>query len=167
MADLNKDAISHKGQKRKKYSLAVKKEVIAYAETHGNRPASRRFQVDEKRVREWRGNKAAIEGLITTKKGKERSRLTGGGRKPLSTELEVLLGWIESRRSRGLRVSLRVSRILSATAPVPMLKSRTLQLCWCWILITKETVTLKLSELIIELNFYDFLGAQQVVVLIL
>ena len=41
MADLNKDAISHKGQKRKKYSLAVKKEVIAFAETHGNRPASR------------------------------------------------------------------------------------------------------------------------------
>ena len=35
------------------------------------------------------------------------------------------------------------------------------------ILITKETVTLKLSELIIELSFYDFLGAQQVVVLIL
>ena len=58
-------------------------------------------------------------------------------------------------------------RILSATAPVPMLKRRTLQLCWCWILITKETVTLKLSELIIELSFYDFLGAQQVVVLIL
>ena len=110
MADLNKDAICHKGQKRKKYSLAVKKEVIAYAETHGNRPASRRFQVDEKRVREWRGNKATIEGLITTKKGKERSRLTGGGRKPLSTELEeVLLGWIESRRSRGLRVSRKLT----------------------------------------------------------
>ena len=28
-------------------------------------------------------------------------------------------------------------------------------------------MTLKLSELIIELSFYDFLGAQQVVVLIL
>lgn len=110
MADLNKDAISRKGQKRKKYSLAVKKEVIAYAETHGNRPASCQFQVDEKRVREWRGNKATIEGLITTKKGKERSRLTGGGRKPLSTELEeVLLGWIEIRRSRGLRVSRKLT----------------------------------------------------------
>ena len=32
---------------------------------------------------------------------------------------------------------------------------------------SKDTVTLKLSELIIELSFYDFLGAQQVVVLIL
>lgn len=111
MADLNKDAISHKGQKRKKYSLAVKKEVIAYAETHGNRPASCRFQVDEKRVREWRGNKATIEGLITTKKGKERSRLTGGGRKPLSTELEeVLLGWIEIRRSRGVSRKLTMKK---------------------------------------------------------
>ena len=37
----NKDAMSHKGQQRQKYSLAVKKEVIAYAETQGNRPASR------------------------------------------------------------------------------------------------------------------------------
>ena len=71
---------------------------------------ARRFQVDEKRVGEWRGNKATIEGLITTKKGKERSRLTGGGRKPLSTELEeVLLGWIESRRHRGLRVSRKLT----------------------------------------------------------
>ena len=110
MADLNKDAISHKGQKRKKHSLAVKKESIPYAETHGNQPASRQFQVHEKRVREWPGNKATIEGLITTKKGKERSRLTGGGRKPLSTELEeVLLGWIESRRSRGLCVSRKLT----------------------------------------------------------
>ncbi|XP_067019455.1 jerky protein homolog-like [Acropora muricata] len=83
------------------------KKERTYAKSHGNRPASRRFQVDEKRVREY---KATIEGLITTKKGKERSRLTGGGRKPLTTELEeVLLGWIESRRSYGLRVSRKLT----------------------------------------------------------
>ena len=35
--------------------------------------------------------KAAIKGLITTKKGKERSRLTGDDRKPLNTELEEVL----------------------------------------------------------------------------
>lgn len=43
--------------------------------------------------------------MIIIKKGKERSRLIGGGRKFLSIEFEeVLLGWIEIRRFRGLRV---------------------------------------------------------------
>jgi len=111
MADPNKDSkdiISHKGKRRQKYSLAVKKQVITFAESNGNRPASRRFQVDEKRVREWRANKNKIFVLLGTKKGKERSRLHGGGRKPLSTRLEeVLLEWIENRRSRGLRVSCK------------------------------------------------------------
>ena len=52
--------------------------------------------------------KAAIKGLITTKKGKERSRLTSDDRKPLKTELEeVLLEWIESKWSCGLYVSLQ------------------------------------------------------------
>jgi len=48
MADANNDAISwisHKGKKIQKYSLAFKKEVIAYAEARGNRPPSRRFQL--------------------------------------------------------------------------------------------------------------------------
>ena len=98
----------------RKYGISWRRKTNPYFlkiyNNFGNRPASRRFQVDEKRVRVWRGNKATIEGLITTKKGKERSRLTGGGRKPLSTELEeVLLGWIESRRSRGLRVSRKLT----------------------------------------------------------
>ena len=61
MADLSKDAISHKGKKIKKYSLSFKKEVIAYAEIRGNRPASKQFSVDE-RIREWRANKSNIEG---------------------------------------------------------------------------------------------------------
>ena len=44
------------------------------------------------------------------KKGKERSRLSGGGTKPLSAELEeVLLEWIESRRAGGLRVSSKLT----------------------------------------------------------
>ena len=111
MADLNRDQISHKGQKRHKYSLAVKKQAIAYAEIHGNRPASRQFQVDERRIREWRAKKSDIEGVLAVRgnKVKQRSRLCGAGRKPLSTKLEeVLMEWIESRRSRGLRVSSKL-----------------------------------------------------------
>ena len=38
VADANNDAISHKGKKIQKYSLAFKKEVIAYAEARGIEP---------------------------------------------------------------------------------------------------------------------------------
>ena len=109
MTDSNvQDMISHKGKRKQKYSLALKKEVIAFAEVHGNRPASRRFQLDEKRVREWRANKVNIQTLLETKKGKERSRLNGAEKKPLSTKMEeVLLEWIDNRRARSLRVSCK------------------------------------------------------------
>ena len=74
MTDSNvKDIISHKGKRKQKYSLALKKEVIVFAEVHRNRPASWRFQLDEKRVQEWRANKINIQTLLETKKGKERS----------------------------------------------------------------------------------------------
>lgn len=109
MADLIKDQISHKGKRIQKYSLEVKKEVITYAEVHGNRPASRKFQVDERRIREWRAKKREIEGLVGTEKGKKRSKLGGGGRKPFSSKLEkVLLEWIDSRQAGGLRVSCKL-----------------------------------------------------------
>ena len=82
---------------------------MAYAEARGNRPASKRFSYDEKRVREWRAKKSNIEGLLGSTKGKQRSRLSGGGRKPFSAKLEeLLLEWIENRRARGLRASCKL-----------------------------------------------------------
>ena len=94
--------ISHKGQKRHKYSPEVKKQAIAYAEIHGNRSASRHFQVDERIIREWRGKKIQNEGVLATRgnKGKQRSRLCGAGRKLLGTKLEEV--------SRGVRVSSKL-----------------------------------------------------------
>ena len=69
----------------------------------------KRFSIDEKRVREWRAKKSNIEGLVRSTKGKQRSRLSGGGRKPLSAKLEeLMLEWIENRRARGLRVSCKL-----------------------------------------------------------
>lgn len=109
MADLIKDKVSHKGRKIQKYSLEFKKDVIAYAEKSGNRPASKQFSVDERRIREWRAKMIDIEGLLATKKGKSRSRLSGGGRKPLSSKLEeVVLEWIKNRRACGLSVSCKL-----------------------------------------------------------
>lgn len=109
MEALNNDDISHKGKKIQKYSLDLKKQVIAHAEVHGNRPASRHFEVNERRIREWRAKKSEIVKLVAAKKGKQRSKLSGGGRKPLSTNLEeILMEWIDSRRASGLRVSCKL-----------------------------------------------------------
>ena len=109
MEALNNDDISHKGKKIQKYSLDLKKQVIAFAEEYGNRPASRHFKVDERRIREWRSQKSEIVQLVASKKGKQRSKLSGGGRKPLSLKLEeTLIQWIDSRRAIGLRVSCKL-----------------------------------------------------------
>ena len=59
--------MSHNEKKKQNYSLTVKKQAIVYAELHGNRPASRRFQVDERRIREWRTKKSDIEGVLAAR----------------------------------------------------------------------------------------------------
>lgn len=106
MEDLKKDKTSHKGRKLKKYSLEMKIEAVSYAEFHGNRPASKEFHVDEKRIREWRSKKSEIEECIATKSGRQRKKLKGGGRKPFNAKLEeLLLAWISESQTQGLQLS--------------------------------------------------------------
>jgi len=106
MEDLKKDKTSHKGRKLQKYSLEMKIEAVNYAESHGNRPASKEFHVDEKRIREWRSKKSEIEECIATKSGRQRKKLKGGGRKPFNAKLEeLLLAWISESQTQGLQLS--------------------------------------------------------------
>ena len=79
MADKNADKseMSHKGQTIHSYSVKMKIEAVNYAEMHGNRPAGRKCGVDEKRIREWRKNKAKISPLVSLKGSKTRKRLDG------------------------------------------------------------------------------------------
>lgn len=109
MADTNELEMSHKGQKIHSYPVKMKIEAVNYAEVHGNRPAGRKYGVDEKRIREWRKNKAKISSLVSLKGSKMRKRLDGGGAKPLSTNLEErIMDWITIRRASGLRVSRKL-----------------------------------------------------------
>ena len=78
MESLNNDDISHKGKKIQKYSLDLKKQVIAFAEVCGNRPASCHFGVDEQRIWEWRSQKSKIVQLVALMKGKQKSKLSEG-----------------------------------------------------------------------------------------
>ena len=72
MEALNNDDISHKGKKIQKYSLDLKKQVIAFAEEHGNRPASRHFKVDEREYRNGDRKRAkSCNSLRRRKENKE------------------------------------------------------------------------------------------------
>ncbi len=66
-----------------------------------NRSASRKFGVDEKRVREWRKQKEDLKGLPPKKK-----RMTGGGHRAALPEMEEnLAAWIENMRAQNARVT--------------------------------------------------------------
>ena len=80
--------------------VALKLKIVACAEGKSSRGAVRKFGVDEKRVGEWRKLKAEIAERVQKKK-----RLQVGGKTVLTSDKEEqLVSWIESLRSKNLRV---------------------------------------------------------------
>lgn len=103
------DITSHKGKHIHSYTAVFKLTVIKDAEVQGNRAAARKFDVDERRVREWRGNKESLVALSAIPSGTKRKHVDGGGRKPLFKDVDDLVfDWVTSRRERGLRVSRKL-----------------------------------------------------------
>lgn len=104
--DNDNSAVSHKGKTLRNYTADFKMKAILHAEKFTITSAARHFEVDRRMVSRWVKNKVKIHAQTTVPKGKEKKRLAGGGRKPLSDELEKnVLEWILERRSKGLRVS--------------------------------------------------------------
>lgn len=101
------------GQKRKSYSAAYKLQVVKYAAENGNRPAERKFGVNEKLVRDWRKAKDALKAMKKTKKANR-------GLKPRWPQLEEQVHkWVLEQRSagRGLtKEQLRLHAKVVATA---------------------------------------------------
>uniref|UniRef100_A0A915PUM7 HTH CENPB-type domain-containing protein n=1 Tax=Setaria digitata TaxID=48799 RepID=A0A915PUM7_9BILA len=88
--------ITQKGRKLKQYVLEEKLDIIDYAKIIGNRAAGREFNVAESSIREWRKNEQRLRSMFETTP--ERSRLDGGGRRPVSEDLEKgLLQYVASR----------------------------------------------------------------------
>ena len=91
---------SHKREKRKRYTMQFKQDVVRYSNENSNRSAATRFKVDVKRVREW---KKQIEKM--TANDPKKQKLAGGGKKLTDVDLEEsVLAWIYDRRSNALRV---------------------------------------------------------------
>ena len=84
MSSLN-NSMSHKGEKRRNYTMEFKREAIEYAEKNSNHKAAEKFRVVLKRIREWRQNKLKIFEPAIKPKNK---RLEGGERKPLDQQLD-------------------------------------------------------------------------------
>ncbi|XP_070786398.1 major centromere autoantigen B-like [Enoplosus armatus] len=86
---------------RRRFDFKFKERVLEYAEKHSGEKTARHFNIDTKRIRYWRKQKCE---LLLADKG--RARLTGGGRKKVSLELEERLSeWIYSMRDKHNRVS--------------------------------------------------------------
>ena len=98
---------SHAGKKINSYSTEFKLEAVRFAfECNSNYKAVKKFNVDRKRIREWRANQSKLESASC-----KRKRLDSAGRKPFDLDIEeVLLEWVHERRSNGFRVSRKMIR---------------------------------------------------------
>ena len=87
--------------KKRSYDAAFKLKVVQYAEDNNNRAATRKHQVDERSVCDWRKQKEQLETLPSKKQG-----LPGAGRKPKLPDVEEqLAAWIEHQQAEHLRVT--------------------------------------------------------------
>ena len=88
-------------KKKRKFDLTFKLAVVRYAEQHSGEAAARQFHVDPRRIREWKKQKS--EMTFQADSDGKRARLSGGGRKKASEELEAkLCQWIHHMRGRNL-----------------------------------------------------------------
>lgn len=77
---------------RRKFDFKFKERVLQYADQHSGEETARHFNIDSKRVRDWRKQRAELLGA-----DQRRARLAGGGRKKVNWELErKLSAWIYS-----------------------------------------------------------------------
>lgn len=108
MDEINANAIDKVPAPKRKYhsyDADFKREAVAFTKkVNNNRQAALKFGVDEKRIREWK----LQEKALSEDRNSKRKRLIGGGRKPLSQEIEEkLLAIIMEMRGEKKRVTRR------------------------------------------------------------
>ena len=93
-------ACSHKGEQRRSFTIEFKKKVVEHALRSSKREAARRYNVGQRRVREWRTKIDALADVAQKQGGTKRKRLKGGDRKLTDNDLETdLLVWIHECRA--------------------------------------------------------------------
>ena len=79
------NSVSHKGEKRRNYTMEFKREIIKCAEKNSKHKTAEKNYFAVKRIKECRQNKLRI---FEPKFKLKNKRLEGGGRKPLDLQLE-------------------------------------------------------------------------------
>ena len=103
MADSPDSVTSHKGQSLHSYTVAFKLKVVNFAKENNNSRAARLFDVDRKRVIDWRKSE---QHLISIEEKNKRKRLSGGGIKITDIDIEERLKlWIQKRRETGAKLT--------------------------------------------------------------
>ena len=74
---------SEKGKTKQSYTIHFQKDVVPYVANHSNRAAASKFNIEQKRVREWRSVAEKFKSAKVCRK-----RLDGGERNSFDTELE-------------------------------------------------------------------------------
>ena len=98
-------ASSHRGKTIKSYTMEFKLRVVEYAVLHGNHKASKEFQVDRKRIRDWRQNEPALRANLSLNPTRRKS--IGGQGRPLEyPEIDLrLYSWVQEHRENGYKLT--------------------------------------------------------------
>ena len=98
--------VSHKGNKLRSFTLEFQLDAISYAKTYSDRAAAKKFNIDERRIRELKQKHEDL--AITQTKGagvqkKKKKKMADGGRKLTDEDLEEKVrNWIHERRENML-----------------------------------------------------------------
>ena len=98
--------VSHKGNKLRSFTLEFQLDAISYAKTYSDRATAKKFNVDERRIRELKQKHEDL-AITQTKKGagvqKKKKKMADGGRKLTDEDLEEKVrNWIHERRENML-----------------------------------------------------------------
>jgi len=108
--DLSPVDDDNKRRKLHSYTLEFKLNAISEVKKGKSKEATaRKFGVAPKRIREWYKQEEKLKAMASHSSQSQRKRLDGGGRRPLLDTLEErVYEWIESMRSRRLRVTRKM-----------------------------------------------------------
>ena len=102
----------NESKRRKLHSYTLEFKLSAIGEVKKGKSkeaAARKFGVAPKRIREWCKQEDKLKAMVSHSSQSQRKRLDGGGRRPLLDTLEErVYEWIESMRSRRLRVTRKM-----------------------------------------------------------
>lgn len=101
LSDGEEENVSIPAKKIRSFSIETKLEIVQFALTSNISKAAREYGVHRQNISKWCKQQEELE-----QQSSKRRKLSGGGRKPLSSELETrLFEWVNDQRAQKLCVT--------------------------------------------------------------